>query len=228
MRRTLVLIFILIVAACSGDDPSVNGSAPASPEDRTYYAVLAGTGGTSGRLYVTSGGDSIPELLASTTVQDASGVLHIAGPGDFDIAGTITVPSGPVTLSGGGYTLSGTDSDFITGTWKGPAGTGSFSGVKDLGSTLLYCGRYEGDDSGVFNLVRSDQKFFGSFYGNLMNGDIRGSVKIDLRTFDPYISLTFSGGGTAVSYSPVSSPSLGGTWTRGEMHGTWNVSTGCP
>jgi hypothetical protein len=199
-------------AACSKDSTSPGGGNSALG---TYYGVFGASNGS-----VSTGG----ALIIVITAGAANGTLTPSGGVAVTLGGTYNSGSGAVSVSGGGHTLTGTiTSGRLDGTYTGPSGqTGRFGTQKGASPSdvVLYCGTYDGDSQGVWNLSKAGNALVGAYADDngssaALTGTVSGSN----------LSITFSGG--TASGTVTGASTIGGTWTAGANSGTWVGSTPC-
>jgi hypothetical protein len=100
--------------------------------------------------------------VVAFAVVPASGVVTLPGGGTINLTGTLDVDA--LSMTGGGYTLTGTlKNGSFTGTFTGPAGaSGTFAALSSTAVTpaYAYCGSYSGVitpgdivEDGSFNMV---------------------------------------------------------------------------
>lgn len=145
----------------------------------------------------------------------------------MSVSGTYDAATSTLTISGGGYTLTGTlKGSTLSGTYTGPSGPGSFAlQAAVAGAVSVYCGTYvstpAGEGSGTWNLVRgADNKLSGSYTedtggSGLLSGTLDGSA----------IALEVSTGG--VANGTLTGDKTDGTYgaTAADKAGTWTGST---
>jgi len=226
-RFALLLVCLATIAGCSDNFEPATSSPSHAPH--SYAGVLSTSQGAGGTMtVVTEDAEAMPALMASGDyVQQASATIHVAGAGgDVEALGTLEFPSGPLTLGGGGYAFTGTRTSILHGTWTGPTGAGNFVAAEPQPGgdpPILYCGTFEGGDSGGIDLARFGNRVIGSFTGHLMAGEISGLVTGDIPIIGSFFDLHLSNGGTATSRT--SATSLHGSWSANGMSGTWSAST---
>ncbi len=219
MTRTLLALTALLVLA--GCDPAETASA-----DGTYVGTFVG--GQSGALTVTIDGET-----ATGAVTVASARLAASATGSYDPA------TGAVSLSGSGYTFTGTISGTtLSGTWTGPGGTSGVYTTSVSGSgadaVAVYCGSYAGRDDdggpveGTLNVVIREAALTG-FAASTLDGDataIAGSVSgRDVTVWveeDPTRTTVATGTLTA------DGARLDGTFRGSSDAGTWVASRCAP
>jgi hypothetical protein len=211
-RSSAAALTLISVAACSDD----YGVSPGISE--SFVGAFAASDGSS-----TESGN-----FRASWASPATGTIAFAtgGTGTISLSGEFTPPSGPLTLSGGGYAFTGSISDNqLSGTYTGPNGSGGFVAFRsDPAETItVFCGDYSGGSSGEWLLVRS---------GNTLRGiaaDVDGT-KFELSgsvATNNSISLTFSGGSASGSFT--SATEISGTWrvpaNATAPSGNWSGST---
>lgn len=152
--------------------------------------------------------------------------VNLGGGKTISLTGTYDPATKAITISGGGYTLTGTlNGSTLSGTYTGPNGAGSFALQAEVaGAVNVYCGTYmsepQGKGSGTWNLVQgADNKLSGSYTettggSGLLSGTLSGTA----------ISLTVSTGG--VANGTLSGDTINGTYgpsaavTSGKWTGT--------
>lgn len=149
------LATLALLAAC-GDSGGPSNSTPKA----FAYAGTFGSADNSGTIVFStapvtiraSGNQRTASLSAPI---DLIGTLTFSDGSTLDLAGTLD--GSALSLAGTGYAFTGTLSNgVISGDFTGPNGeTGSFSASLSSsgGAVALYCGTYDGDDSGVFSLA---------------------------------------------------------------------------
>lgn len=153
------------------------------------------------------------------TSGNLSGTLTIVNGSSHDVAGSYD--EGDLVLTAGPYSLSGSQNgQTIAGTYtRNTGGGGGFllAGVSSGAKPIIYCGDFDGDDSGIWNLIRQGNALDGLFYspvfdeGGVLTGNVSGSS----------ISLQFSGGSAS---GTIDGGSVSGTWQSGGDNGTWSGS----
>ena len=231
MSAVVAIFFLCGVAACGG-----GGSTPTTTT--SYKGVYTDTTGTqSGSISATVTGTAtksspfsfIRNAFAAST---ASGTLTIVGGGTVSLTGTLDGTT--LTLSGDGYTFTGTtDSDGVSGTYTGS--TGGFEGLDSTSDTVtVYCGTWNrpvdvahdcnNERNGVWNIaVSSDGTLTGvenrddGTHVNALSGTVSGN--------DVTISNDGEGGtGNGI----ISGTSVAGTFLNHKgCAGTWTGTAGC-
>lgn len=143
------LACMAVLVACSDD----SGDGPPDPTVVEYQGVF-GSATTAGRLaFATASADlRLPAARAQAGIPLSGTMDFIDG---ASVALTGTLDGNNLSLTGGGYTFTGTQANgVINGTFTGPQ-SGSFTAtlVPDGGVVYQLCGEYDGDDSGVFSLT---------------------------------------------------------------------------
>lgn len=156
--RVLRVVFLPAVmtfalSSCGGDD--TNGP----PDDTTaFLGVMAGEDGSSGQLSVEA--DGVPAALASrdaavhlsvagvAVVINLTGTAALSDGSTVNLTGTWDTEAGAVSMTGGGYTFSGTvQSDgSVRGWWSHAGVEGVFSmRVATVAAEVhAYCGTFTG------------------------------------------------------------------------------------
>jgi hypothetical protein len=212
VARWSALAVLVAVAACSKDSTSPGGGSSALG---SYYGVWGATNGSS-----SVGGTIIIVITAGS----ASGTLTPEGLAAIPLTGTYTSSSGAVTVSGSGHTLTGTiTSGKLDGTYNGPGGTGTFGTHHGASATdvKLFCGTYDGDSQGVWNLAQMGNALVGAYAD-----DGGGSAQLTGSVSGSNLTITFSGGTAAGTLA--SATAMSGTWTAGANSGTWVGVSPCP
>lgn len=231
--RQLPLLATLLVAPalalslthCSSKDSET--SKPQSAAAGSYRGLLTGQSET-GVLEVTisesSSSQSVRTQATAGPSASVGGTITLVNGGDeIELSGSYDAVTGTLTLTGiapsGKYTLSGKSSGgAFDGTYTGPGGSGNFSLLPASdGAVTLYCGTYDGDSSGVWNLVvDASGAALGSHCDASGCGALSGSVKgdaVELR--DPEDTSALATGtttGRTASGTWQGQKSSGGTW----------------
>jgi len=211
--RWAALAALAGAVACHKDSTGPGGGSDAKLG--SYYGVFGASNGSA-----SVGGTVVIVIVAS----GASGTLTPSGSAGVALTGTYNSGSGAVSVSGGGHTLTGTiTSGELDGTYAGSGGTGSFGTHKGAASSdvTLFCGSYDGDASGVWNLAKTGNSLVGAYAD-----DGGGSARLTGSLSGTAISITFSGG--TASGTLASATSMNGTWTAGAGSGTWTGTSPCP
>ncbi len=220
MKRTVLILLAFLLPACGGGDSS-------SVTSGTFSGVIAGPNGESGTLEIVipaAQAKLLPTEAVTTALVDITGPLKLTG-GTIDLAGTFNPDDQSFTISGGGYTFSGTISGgAIGGTYSGPNGDGSFSIFDEGdGAVTTFCGTFSGDQSGTWNMIVQGGEAAGT-YGGTVSGYFEGNVSGQTVTIT-YDSL----GGVSSASGTISGSSMTGAWSGGGESGTWEGSTSaCP
>jgi hypothetical protein len=211
-RLYVALAIVTILAtswyACGGSGSSSNSS-PTSPSGSTLSATMfegtiAGSGGQSGAFSVTIqtavAASSIARIRAAgltikpESITQVSGTLNVAGGASVTLAGSYDSSTNTVSLSGGGFTLTGPiRGAVLSGTYTGPSSSGVFSSLNATqNSVTTYLGTL-GGPGGVFNLqVSANGAVSGEFFttngasDNTLTGQLNGTT----------LSLTNAAGGS--------------------------------
>jgi len=150
-------IGVLLLSGCKKDDNPTNPPGGGTTTYTTYAGTFAGSS-ESGSMSVTRTTHS-PEALPKTAAIDSiTGTLKISGGATIILQGTLNTADGSFTVSGGGYTFTGTLSGTsISGSYTGPNGSGSFTmKASPNNSVKVFVGKYTsqaGRPNGRFNLA---------------------------------------------------------------------------
>lgn len=219
LARLLTACLISATAGCgsgSNDSSSASPTGPTITEapSITYEGTVAGTGSHSGTISVTVRGSA------------ASGALRLAG-STTNLTGTADAGGTNVSLSGGGFSFSGSvASGALNGTYTGPSNTsGRFSTLNATTATVTrYCGTYNTvaqlsgggtyTESGTFNLQVSS------------NGTVTGTAATV--SPEPACCEALTGTVSGSSITVTSAQGGGGTGTigGGTVSGTGSVQSG--
>jgi len=220
-------IFALLIGGCSDDD---NPTTP-GPTTTSYTGVMAGTG-VSGTLAIT-----IPTAKRayglSSTASDTIAItaeLKINGGATIPLTGTYIASTGAISLTGGGYTFTGTLADgVVTGSFTYSGGSGIFRCDEGTSSTTTsYCGRYQdttpGTGAGYFNMSINGTAIYVLVYPDNAGGSAfstTGSINASnqISIYDAETGGTVIATGTlnptAHTVSGTYAGSPGGTWSGG-------------
>ncbi|HYQ87085.1 MAG TPA: hypothetical protein VES59_07585, partial [Bacteroidota bacterium] len=150
-------IGVLLLSGCKKDDNPTNPPGGGTTTYTTYAGTFAGSS-ESGSMSVTRTTHS-PEALPKTAAIDSiTGTLKISGGATIILKGTLNTADGSFTVSGGGYTFTGTLSGTsISGSYTGPNGPGSFTmKASSNNSVKVFVGTFTsqaGRSNGRFNLA---------------------------------------------------------------------------
>jgi len=148
----LVTLASLALLAGCGDDSNDGGNTP--PPTVEYQGVF-GSATKAGRLdFGTATADLRAGMAALVAPIPLTGTMDFIDSGT-PVALTGTLDGNALSMTGGGYTFTGTLSDnIINGTFTGPEdGTFTATLVPDGGIVVQLCGEYDGSDTGVFSLT---------------------------------------------------------------------------
>jgi hypothetical protein len=150
---TLLAMGVSLVG-CGKEAPAGPG---ASDDTTAISGALAATDGRTGRLTLASATTAVADALGGPelAVSAAVGVINLTGTVSLSdgtsatLTGTWDTDMGALSVSGGGFTFSGTmENGVLTGSFAGPSITGLFSlqvgGSSDL---AVYCGVFTGRQS---------------------------------------------------------------------------------
>ena len=235
----LLATLAAVTWACGGSSSSPGAPSPTpTATTSTFQGTVAGSGLQTGTLSVTVQAQvsaarparfHLP-FVATLHAQSAtaSGTLRFAGGSASTLSGTYDTATKRLSLSGGGYTASGTVSEgVLAGTLSGNGVSGGFSTRSTSGATVTsYCGtitqRSGNQAAGVFNLeVASTGAVSGVFcvrQENAGGGDPCGFIKG--QATGSSISITH---GDSSSTGTISGTTVSGTSVTGN---TFSGSTG--
>jgi len=164
MRAALATVIVAGLAC--GDS---GGSGPSGLKPSTdYHGVITASDGTTAGLVLTFSSAVAIRTVASPAADVAfavipvTGVVTLPGGGTVNLSGTLD--GNALSMTGGGYTLTGTlKNGSFTGTFTGPGGTsGTFAALSstDVTPAYAYCGTFVGvitpgniEEDGSFNMV---------------------------------------------------------------------------
>lgn len=209
---------------CGGDDKK-SDPGPASGSS------LTGTLSDGGQLALTCGLPTTALVEARSDEATASTTLVITGtikyPGNggqtYDVTGTYDSTSKSFTVTGSGYSLTGTFSNgVVSGAYTATGGvTGTFVvALGDSSAVTRYCGSYQSNDqqeSGRLTVVTSGgHAFVLTGEGVTLTGTVSGTTIT--------VTAGSDGGGTATG--TISGTSVSGTYAHssGQTLGTWSVT----
>jgi hypothetical protein len=169
MTRITVGTLFAAVLACGGDGGGGTGPSGLAAST-TYTGVVTATDGLTAGLTLTfasavASRGALPQqaglAAAAAAAVPATGVVTLPGGGTVDLSGTLD--NNTLTMSGGGYTLTGAlSSGKFTGTFTGPGASGVFTALASSNVTpaYAYCGSYASiitpgniEENGTFNAV---------------------------------------------------------------------------
>lgn len=234
-RTLFVLSLTAAVAGCGGSSSTT--STPASPTTSsstttTFQGSIAGSGGQTGTLTVAIQATVTTSSIKPLAVSTATGTVHLTGGSTTSLTGSFDSTTNGVSLSGGGFTFTGTiSSNVLSGSYSSSSASGGFSSLNATTSTVTtYCGTYgpsfytgppanpPGGEIGVWNVqVSSTGAASGSGIsknvagdpGFLLTGQLSGTT-LTLTSFD-LLSHKSTGTQTATVQGGTISGSCGGT-----------------
>ena len=201
----------LLVSACGSDNTGPGGGTPVQ-----YQGAALGDGVAGGVLVTTGPGST------------ASGTITLVGHPAVALTGSYSAQQ--LTLTGGGYSLTGSA---VSGNFSGPTGGGDYELQRVDASIVTLCGNFSGSDArtaapdsgSVVMLVSRNTLAIGgllgvagSGYGNPVDGALRSNNHL---TFS---SNTNSGAIFAADGSLADSTSASGTYQRASNVGTWQAA----
>lgn len=218
-NTALACALALAATACGGSDKST-GPGNATGPSGTFRGTLVGSS-SRGILVI---------VFATPGATSITGTLSLTGGAVINLGGSYTATSKQVSLTGGGYSVSGTfdaSTSHFSGDYTGPNSDHGSWAVEN-GTVKVFCGNYSGVATGTWNLVLNDA------------GQLRGVAQTSSGAIDLIGSYTASTGAITVT-SPDDS-SIGATgslntstgggsgqWTsNGQVGGNWSANTnGC-
>jgi hypothetical protein len=233
MRRhlagSIAALGLSVLSAC-GDAGTGTGV-----DSTTIQAVVAvdSASGTlaltiaSGTLSLVAGPDYAAQApLASVSV---TGTLTIQGGATVSLTGTYDTGAHTLSVSGGGYTFTGSYAGgILSGTFTTSGGaTGGFAGASGADNVQSFCGGFHHSDplkpDAVFNILVD-------FTTGVVTGTGVGGDKVPAA-----ITGTVSGTGVTISFAlkegaggatgTISATTLSGTWHSPEESGNWTGGT---
>lgn len=173
-----------------------------------------------------------PAYASAASVVNATGTLAIQGGATITLTGTYDTGTHTLSLSGGGYTFTGTYANgVLSGTFTNPTG-GAGGFTTQSGSTtsvVAYCGTFTGSDMGYWNLTVNLTTLVAtgihvSTVGQgtgLLTGTVSGS-SISGTSVEPQgVGGTFAG-----TFSGTNQSTLSGTWSGSGGVGDHGTFTG--
>jgi len=224
---TLCLAALLAIGAGCGGSSSSTTANPAVATGETVTGAL----GDGSVVTLTFGSESSALALprsseAGSALVNVTGTITLPSGATIPVTGTYDPSTGDFTVSGEGYSLSGTYSDgVVQGSATTPSGSVSFvAAIGDSSAVTVYCGTHwcevnceEDSAPGAFMLVvkggmaigvASDGKqIFGTVSGNSIS-----------------LSIAESGNTTDIT-GTIDGGTVGGNWTNDEHSGKWGGST---
>lgn len=227
MKQQYVLIVLLaiiaVIAGCSKDDNPVNPGGGST--STAYVGTMANTAGTESGTLIFSVPNAKMVVPAGDTV-NVSGKIYLASGDTVDITGTFIHSTGYLTLTGGGYTFTGTlSSGHLNGTYTGPNGGGGFAATSSTSGTPLkvFCGQYQEtspntSNHGTFNMLID---------GNNLTVVVSGA---DLTLYGTISGTTVTVFASGTSGTPVATGTIdagrtvaSGSYNTGDTQGTWSA-----
>ncbi len=246
---TLIVLALLatvaLIAGCSSSKSSDTTPAGSEVANQTFTGGMGGAsadGSDSGILSLSfgaapataPGASALPMAPAATIT--ISGTIKIIATGEIiNVTGTYDTATKSFTVSGGGYTITGTvNNGVISGSYTGPGGSGTFSLILGTRAQMtFYCGSYSvsGSDTprGKWFFGMRQDRLAGAFSGN--NVQAVGGGRLSGSVSGTSVDLSLIRGGLTIGSATgsLSGTDATGTWTVGNETGTWQGSTGaCP
>ena len=216
--RTAALVSTLALPAACGNDSST--TAPPTGPSGNYRGTFVGSN-SKGIIVI---------VFASPGASAITGTLALTGGATINLAGTYTPSSKGVSLTGTGFAVTGSytaSSSHFSGDYTGPAGDHG-SWAVESGTVKVFCGSYNGNAAGSWNLVLNDA-------GQLRGVAQTSSGAIDLvgvyNSGTGAITVTSPDDGTIGASGTLNSSTGGGNgnWSvSGQTAGSWTANTnGC-
>lgn len=209
-----------VLLHCSSDDKK--DAQPDTGAAGTYRGLLTGPTET-GVLDVTIDSPSMSKTMSTAGGSDVSGSISmVSGAAKISLTGTYDAATGTLELEGkaaaGTYSLTGkSNAGSFAGSYEGPNGSGSFSLLPATdGEVTLYCGSYDGDASGAWNLVVDSS---GTALGSHCDADACGALSGTITGSS--ITLSDPEDPSAVATGKISASGVTGTWASPKSSGTW-------
>ena len=205
---------------------------------RPAVVTVSGSGGGSGSTAAYTGAiaDSLHRGALAVTVSNGTsvtGLLTFVGGPTIPVAGTADSAASSMTVSGSGYTLTGTThSGTVDGTYTGPSGRGFFAAAADTLTHMThttYCGTYTSTNgNGWFSVVAlSDGEAAGftvQTLGSAASHTFIGTVNFTVLTFAATTDQSVQATGTVSSDSQTIigsyAPTIGTTAGTGNFSAT--------
>ncbi len=242
----ILLAAVALVAGCSSKS-SDNGSTTPGSEvaNQTFTGGMGGAasdGSDSGILSLSFGSapataptDGALPMAPAATITISGTIKIIATGAVINVTGTYDTATKSFTVSGGGYTITGTiNNGVISGTYTGPGGNGSFSLILGTRAQMtFYCGTYtvSGSDTprGKWFFGLRQDRLNGAFSGNNVQAVGGGRLYGSISGTSVDLSLIRAGVTVGSATGTLSGNDATGSWTVGTETGTWQGSTGaCP
>jgi hypothetical protein len=201
--RTAALVSTLALLAACGKDST---TAPATGPSGNFRGTFVGS----------SSRGIIVIVFASPGATAITGSLALTGGATINLTGTYTPSSNNVSLTGTGYAVNGTytsSSSHFSGDYTGPSGDHG-SWAVESGTVKVFCGTYNGNAAGTWNLVLNDA------------GQLRGVAQTTSGAID--LVGTYNSGTGAITITSPDDGTIGASGTlnasTGGGSGNWSVS----
>jgi hypothetical protein len=158
-----------------------------------------------------------PAFAAAAGDVTVTGSLKLTGSAAIPLTGTYNTSTHALSLSGGGYTFTGTFANgHMDGTFTSPTDSGTFSVQPSTAATIHnYCGTYTGStDHGNFNVAV-----------NVTDGTLSGAWASSVDASTGGLSGTNSGGSFTINVLNAGTPNgtvVNGTVTETSVSGTYS------
>lgn len=232
---TTTLVLALALGACSDSSSNNNNNGGGGGSGSTNYGgLVASTDGGTGPLNIVfASAVSAPPFsvepgtgpsFSSGATANATGTVSIGGGAAVPITGSVT--NGALSMSGGGWTLTGTLlNGKITGTFTAPGGvTGSLAAISSTteAPALAFCGTFSGTDV----TTNPPSEDLGTF-----SAVVAGTIVLGTAVGDGGTVVDFSGTATTTTFSVSKTTAEGtlsaqGTYNTTTTSGTYNVKVG--
>jgi len=202
--RTTALVSTLVLLAACG-------------KDSTTAPTASGPSGNYRGTFVGSNSRGIVVIIfASPGATAVTGSLALTGGATINLAGSYDASSKAVSLTGTGYAVTGSYSSAssnFSGDYTGPSGDHG-SWAVESGTVKVFCGSYNGNAAGNWNLVLNDA------------GQLRGVAQTSSGAID--LVGTYNSGSGAITITSPDDGTIGAAGTlntsTGGGSGNWSVS----
>ncbi len=205
-NTALICTLALAAASCGGSGDSSTGPGPATGPSGSYRGTLVGSN-SRGVLVI---------VFATQGATAITGTLTLTGAAVVNLNGTYTASSKHVSLTGGGYTVTGDyteSSTHFSGDYTGPSSDHG-SWAVESGTVKVFCGSYTGSAAGTWNLLLNDA------------GQLRGVAQTSSGAIE--LVGTYNASSGAITVTSPDDATIGATGTlnatTGGGSGHWTVS----
>ncbi|HXI21116.1 MAG TPA: hypothetical protein VNH46_08530 [Gemmatimonadales bacterium] len=226
MRIQFAALTCLTLLAGCGSSGGTNGGSASTSFTGVVSAIDGTTTGALSFAIATASPDVGVPTGVALVQSSVTGTLKFNGLPAIQLTGTYESTTGALTLSGGGYSFTGTfdGQSSVQGTFTGPNGaSGGFATTETSSSSTAsnYCGSYARNDlsdAGTFSVVISGSSILGRWASSVdgSTGGLSGSVSGN------NITINVSPAGT-VATGTRSGTTISGTFTDPNSggSGTW-------